>query len=264
LANAIAIAMEDRLLGADYYRQVPAEPIPGGSVVVKQAYKKNPPAVTTLLDLVVKLKPRNLVLVSHGEGSGIGLSLVPNANSALVSPHLGTLLESAGKVTQELADELEISLAGLKKLQGLIKKVRALKLGRVDFRACTLGEFPEELERMQAFFGAGAVSAPKKLDFFAVGIPRASADAAVWKKFLEENPFSRVDGDPKDRVAFEFHGDQTHMLVESKAALGKWTKKFFPGSRYKSGRVLVHGFFDADKMIYPGDAAYAANLGQFP
>ncbi|MDI9629004.1 MAG: hypothetical protein QM286_10735, partial [Acidobacteriota bacterium] len=163
-ASAIVIS---RAVAVKYYTQVPVEPIPGGgSVEVKKASVLPKPTMITLLQFVARTKPRNLVIVAHGEGGGITVRLAPSSESALVSPHLGALVSSSGKVTADLAKELGISMANLKALQEAAAKVRALKLGRVDFRACTLGEFADSLELLRAFFGAGAVSAPKKLDEF--------------------------------------------------------------------------------------------------
>jgi hypothetical protein len=263
-APAIAVVM-DRGLAVDYYKQVPVEVFPGGSVAVKEAVFKKPTAVTTLLEYVAAKKPRSLVLVSHGEGSGISLTLTPKSETALVSPHLGSLVESGGKVTKELAGDLEIPLASLRTLQDLARRVRALKLARVDFRACTIGEFADTLELLRAFFGAGAVSAPKKLDLFARAKPAGpNADPKFWEEWRREHPFARVDGSSPGRVAFEFFGDKTAMLVESKNALRTWLDQFLPGSKYKSGWVYVHGFLSADSVILPGEKAYLDNIGQVP
>jgi hypothetical protein len=72
-----------------------------------------------------------------------------------------------------------------------------------------------------------------------------------------------MDGDPPNRVAFEFF-DGTAMLADSKNARRAWLDRFFPGSRYKSGAVYVHGFLNVNRLIFPGEDEYLANITQKP
>lgn len=261
--EAVAVVIERRL-AEGYYKQVPEEPIPDGSVKIKKVVFLPEPTVLAFLQFVVRTKPKSLVVVSHGEGSGIGLTLVPKTQNALVSPYLGYLLNSGGRVSQKLADDLGISLANLRQLQEAATKVRALGLARLDFRACTLGEFPESLEQLRAFFGAGAVSAPKKLDAYGyVGVGTPTSDAKVWEDWKHEHPFARIDGEAPSRVAFEFF-DKPAMLVESKAALRKWIDRLFPGNRYRSGTVYFHGFIIENKLLFPGEEGFRDQLGHAP
>jgi hypothetical protein len=163
--DAIALVVEHGD-AVHYYRQVPEEPTPSGSVSVTEATFVKHASVSELLKIVGRKRPRNLLVESHASGSGIGLTLVPKTQHALVSPYLGDLVNSAGKVSEDLAAKLEISMSDLRVLQNAAQKVRALRLARVDFRSCMLGDHQDTLELLRTFFGAGAVSAPKAFDKF--------------------------------------------------------------------------------------------------
>lgn len=264
--EAIAVVFE-RPAAVPYYRQVPDEPIPSGSVAIKKAEFLKPATVLTLLNHIARTKPRSVVVVSHGSGSGIGLTLVPKTENALVSPYLGYLVDSRGRIDDELATELEIPLPMLRALQEAAQKVRALRLDRVDFRACTLGEFTDTLELLRAFFGASAVSAPKAFDSFGhVSTGTPTSDAKVWKDWQQKHPSATIEGLAPGRVGFEWEwmSDTTAMLVESKKALRAWVDFHMPRNKYKSGRLYFHGIVESEKVVFPGDATYRDLLGRSP
>lgn len=263
--NAIAVVLERGELPVSYYRQVPAEPIPDGSFVTVTRARSEKPNMIALLQHIANAKPPNVVVVSHGEGTGISVTLTPTSETALVSPHLQTLVDNKGKVSAELARELEISVKSLRALQDAARRVRALKLGRVDFRSCTLGEFSDTLELLRSFFGAGAVSAPKNLDEFGgvrPGAPTTGEDA--WKKWRSDHPFGTVEGDPPHRVGFETYSARSAMQFESKPGLRSWLDRKFPGHRYKDGKVYYHGILVGNDFVFPGDRGYLDQLGHAP
>ncbi|WP_454857549.1 hypothetical protein [Promicromonospora soli] len=262
--DAIAVVVVERGVAAKYYSQVPVEPIPAGLVGIKKAVLVQSNLIA-LLQKVATTRPPNLVVVSHGTGSGISISLAPKSESHLVSPHLETLANSDGKVSAELAKELDISLTDLRALQASAQRVRGLKLGRVDFRACILGEFTDTMELLRTFFGAGAVSAPKQLDefgFVSPGTPTVNPNA--WAEWPQEHPFGKVEGDPPNRVGFETYGKKSAMMIESRAGLRAWLAAKLPGSRYKQGRVFYHGVHSGSELVMPGEVGYRDMLGQVP
>jgi hypothetical protein len=262
--NAIAVVVVERSDAAKYYVQVPVEPIPAGLVSIKKAVLVQANLIA-LLQKVATTRPPNLLVVSHGEGSGISVRLAPKSESNLVSPHLETLVNSDGKVTAELAKELDISFAHLGALQAAAKRVRGLQLGRVDFRACVLGEFTDTMELLRTFFGAGAVSAPKPLDEFGRVLPGTpTINPNAWAGWPHEHPFGKVEGDPPNRVGFETFNAESAMLIESKAGLRAWLAAKFPGSRYKQGRLYFHGLHSGGNFVMPGEAGYRDMLGQVP
>ncbi|NUT32091.1 MAG: hypothetical protein HOV79_03350 [Hamadaea sp.] len=263
--NAIAIVLERGNLPVKYYGQVPVEPIPDGTVVTVTRAVSVKANMISLLRYIATARPANVVLVSHGEGSGISVTLTDKSQTALVSPHLQTLVDNKGKVSAQLAQELEISERSLRALQDAAGRVRALHLGRVDFRSCTLGEFADTLELLRSFFGAGAVSAPKNLDEYGgtppIG-PKTTAES--WTKWREDHPFGKVEGDPPNRVGFETSNAVSALQYESKAGLRGWLGRNFPGHRYREGKVYYHGILVADSIVLPGERAYLDHLGHAP
>ena len=124
----------------------------------------------------------------------------------------------------------------------------------------------ERMEQVRGFFGAGAISAPTRLDFFGGVRPGTpTKDAEAWKKWASDHPFGKIEGDPPNRVGFEaVSEDGIAMQFESPAGLRAWLAAKFPGHKYKSGPVFFHGFLDANALIFPGDTTYRDQIAQVP
>lgn len=122
------------------------------------------------------------------------------------------------------------------------------------------------MEQVRGFFGAGAISAPTRLDFFGGVRPGTpTKDAEAWKKWASDHPFGKIEGDPPNRVGFEaVSEDDIAMQFESPAGLRAWLAAKFPGHKYKSGPVFFHGFLDANALIFPGDTTYRDQIAQVP
>src|SRR5258708_2665827 len=124
-----------------------------------------------LLKAIVKTKATDLLLVVHGHIDGTGLYL-PVARGA---PDVtGKRLEILTQVTsgKSLSDKQAAEFGSDPKaapdLLDLMKKVRAMKLNTIEWRACDMGKNPGVLKQFLDFFGAKSMGAPVMANNFGI------------------------------------------------------------------------------------------------
>jgi hypothetical protein len=75
---------------------------------------------------------------------------------------------------------LQVTEAQLKVLERTVQQVHKLALGRVELRACHVGEDRKTLEALRDFFGAKAVGAPTRQDAYSSMPAPFTGETNTW------------------------------------------------------------------------------------
>lgn len=256
-----------------YYRMFPTEPIPGkGSIRVGTI--QNLPKMTAwqLLEGIKGKaeKGQDILCVSHGIAEGLSIPLVPGSEAFLQENVLDVLkaYEEGKEAAGSAAPKLFLSPEKFEAFWQLIHDVRALKLGRVDLRACIIGSKKTTLEKLKAFFGCSRCCAPVSFDVFGTidpGTPGPTAIEKLRKKFKD----SLVTGTAPNRFALhvDAFGTTYDAAADSKTAVKNWVRAHLPseGSSYVEGTFPVHGIIPLKgkkRIIWAGEEDYRSLLAE--
>jgi hypothetical protein len=147
-----------------------------------------------LLKTIIKTKATDFLLVVHGILGGSGLYL-PIAKGApnVTGQRLEILLQVAsGKsLSDRQAPEFGPDPKVVSELLDLMKKVRAMNLNTVEWRACDMGKKPDVLTQFRIFFGAKLMGAPAIENNFGVASVNILAINKIPERFWKE--FNRYD-----------------------------------------------------------------------
>ena len=253
-----------------WYKASPREPINAkASVSVSDATLVEKLTLESILDVILASKgTTDVVVVCHGDGSGLALPLQTGASAGaevrvifpLGADHPGQQTSDDGtKMATPIisdgavADLTRLSEPQIKGLRKKMNQVRSMKLNHVAFRACSMGIKPDTMKAFRVFFGAASVSAPKEFDtygtFSPVIIDRKGAREA-WVKSKDKAGFHIfVDGE----VAFGTKRTDNSLVYNivagavSKPAFTKWVAKHIADGAWKSDGVIFHGI----KALHP-------------
>jgi hypothetical protein len=176
---------------------------------------------------------------------------------------------------QVVAESVGTNEAGLLALVKKMNAVRALRLGRVEIRACDAGRSPAMMRTLKRFFNCDRLLAPSDETFYLGPIPVDSADVTAmtpaWAQ-RERKGLSRVfKGGTftltiEELASFKYKGSgvaqgpdlpnpmgrRLHKLEPSwDAAKGFVDEFIMPGSTYKKGGFPVAGFWDPQNTMLP-------------
>jgi hypothetical protein len=250
-----------------FYKLAPEEPIRPTGTITTGTIIPAVPTLIALLDLLIEHKPDNLLLIAHGEGTGLDIPLIGRSKEQFVSPNVDPLVESIhSSPSKDMAKKLGMTAAELTALIKRADSTRQLNLKRLEIRACNLGQFPKELDKLRRFFGAVSATAPTTFDVFGHVDPGSFVSVEeAWNRWREAHPAGVVEGEKGRRVGFEFYANDAAMQVESAAGVKGWVSTHFGKNTYASGAVAFHGLLKgAGPLVFPRDNAYRGLLHKEP
>ena len=244
-----------------WYKSSPVEPIGNKSTVsVEDVTLLESITIEAVLDQIIASKgTTEVVLVSHGDGSGLALRLRNGSTAgaeravilALSADRPGvevsfdkTKLTTPTKSEKDVADLTRLGEPEVRTLRAKMNQVRSMKLKHVAFRACNMGISPDTLQAFRNFFGAASVSAPTEFDSYGKFSPSIGGDVEAWAKLKRKKGYHiSVDG----QVAFgtkDTDSPLVYTIVASAAsedAFRAWVRKH-----------IVEGGWGIDGLIYHG------------
>ena len=249
-------------------------PLPLASVRVDTV--EMPRTLEHLLTLVAASPHQRFILMAHGHEDGSGLYLKLANGSPVGTEHrfVGRLIELAEGATFNDYDKKHLGLdkGSLKRMLGLIQKVRDKKIDCIEFRACNLGRDTLGLDRFRRLFGARLLGAPDLHSFFGHG--PAITDAKMlgthekghvdgeWDTY--EFPYGLRPSDVKPELVCCFRvnklkkPDGGHIVTDSQARLDAWIKKYvMPGGKQPKGDMALHGLWNTTRqaILEPEDTS---------
>jgi hypothetical protein len=265
---------------SNYYHMFPLEPTRSDSSADwltpdgKLTFQKLPNLDEWLTAIARGATPGgNIVLVCHGNNTGLHLNIGVARKDDKLNVHLELLAADAIRRNQE-GNGTDEDTAGILKMQpdaykGLkkqIEQVQALGLDRVDARACNIGQDAVAMSAMQQFFNCNTFCAPKILDSFGVIMYGGSAtDPAAFDKWVSKHPGGQVTGDAPNRFGF-FQNLSKSINSEAMAESAKGAKdwadsKMPPGGNFTGKNELYyHALTDYKKFVFAGEPEFRNQL----
>jgi hypothetical protein len=244
-----------------WYKSSPVEPIGNKSTVsVEDVTVLESITMEAVLDQIIASKgTTEVVLVSHGGGSGLALPLrngsTAGAERAVILALSadrpgeevsfdGTKLKTPTKSEKDVADLTRLGEPQVRTLRTKMNQVRSMKLKHVAFRACNMGISPDTLQAFRAFFGAASVSAPTEFDSYGKFSPSIGGDVEAWAKIKRKNGYHMsVDG----QVAFGTKDTDSPLVytivasAASKDAFRAWVGKHIVEGGWGTNGLIYHG-----------------------
>ncbi len=275
-----------------YYLLAPEEPISPSGVLTLTRFVDLPAGVTgnVLLAMVAQHAKvgEDVMIVSHGNERGLAMPLVPHPWFApgvvpppgFVPPRLQDevvrVLLSPAMKGQEAADVLFTTTALVADMRASIKAIAAKKLGRVELRACNVGDSNDALETFRDLFGAAEAGAPTIYDSYAEARPPMTGNVAAW---AARHATSKIEQLTNGKVAHWAYGQDPRMAwekfkfawaVTDAKTEAEWTKLHFPAMTGGAPHSL-HAFVMSDagpfaasdahwRFVFPGDAEFRSYL----
>jgi hypothetical protein len=161
-------------------------------------------------------------------------------------------------------DKKATGAAEWKNLKEKLLEMRALKLRRVDLRACLVGKDPDVMFYLTQIFNCDVCCAPKAYDAYGLmtlGTP--STEAVHWDRWSQVNKGAIVQTYPGGRFAVNLaikgeSIDIQAMADSTKAAAGWVARNLPPGGTYKEGDPIYYHGLTPDKkaFVFAGDPRY--------
>jgi hypothetical protein len=285
-------------LAPSYYKAMKAEPTRlNGKTAIWETFQRKPvelPHMTLrklLASMANSVAPgscsagliypgEDVLICSHGTerqlmipidtgGSNLSEQSIPLLEKCL---RLEAGDETAEATVKEVAGQFFISEKSLKPVLRDLKKVRALNIGHIAFRACMIGNTPGMLACLKRLFNADSISAPNVYDGYNTFSPKVAKDSDSFERYLRAHPDLTADGYAPDRMVVKTSkGSNSHKwkiegLAESDYAIYLWYLRKYPflDAPPNSGtKFPIHAMI-LDKIdygaVFPGDLAYLGHL----
>ncbi len=278
---AVADAHGNNAVG--FYNMFPAEAVlPSPEVMqIQDVVRVRNPSLGSLLQAIVRKRDRDVVVVSHGSDTQLMLQVTRGINIGVDAGAINALLGSDSDA--ELARRLRTRARNVTRIRSQIRAVQRMRLNRVEFRACRIGQSRPTLQALQRLFGAASTCGPKAFDGYGpVSNVRPTADASVLAAWQRAHPQHQSFGTAPDRFFWVNDGNSdpptiSHAFAESQGAINTWvTAKFPSGTRhnYRRGAFFYHMQTDMlanssqrrghrtfqSNFAFPNDPAYRNNL----
>ena len=157
-----------------WYSSNPVEPIGNRSQIsVKDVSVLKDMTLESVMDVIVREKQKEILLVCHGWTDGLALPLMEGGGIAggaqrqqifplsADRPFEDEGMKTPVRSVKDVADQAHLSEQQVITLRAKMNQIRDLKLEHVAFRACDMGQSTDSLQAFRNFFGAKSVSAPK-------------------------------------------------------------------------------------------------------
>ncbi len=257
----------------DFYKTFGKEPVDStNSVAVQKPEFVDPMNLLSLLDRITtnyaSWKDSDLLIVSHGNKDGMVMQLFEKRAKKYYA-NTTSLKALMTTTAADLARGTGFKEADLQSLIDKMKAVRALGIGNLHFRSCSIGASKASLETLRDFFGAKSASAPDILSNFGALTP-------VLKKFNEKE-WDRLLPVPKGgnaeemvspkgeriRVRVNPASGMTHALAESNEATKFWIGQRIPSDgswSYGGGQFPIHSLSTTPRVTFPLEAGYVSHI----
>jgi len=248
-----------------YYETFKSEPVsPGVSISINKIVPMNIWHFPALLSAIQQncTKDKDLLIVGHGTTHGLSIPLVPNNKNKAQYQQLKALARE--DTTKNKAKICKISEQEVKLITTLRAKVMKLKLRRIEFRACEMGQLSLALSIYKEFLGASTVGAPDMLDYFGLIVPgKPTNDTKFWEKWLKTHPKSRIYKMKSGKVALHFILNIS-CLAESEMAMKEWIKAYLPPmtGQVSTKKFPVHAFVGGE-FIFPKESSYVSHIKHY-
>lgn len=268
-----------------WYEKSPLEPIDTKNTIsVSKTVLIEKITFEAILDNIIAAKATEVVIVNHGDGSGLALPVMAGSTAGAERPVMtflaadrsheeagpgGTKIKTPIKSDKDVADLTRLSEQQVKAIRVKMNEIRAMKLKHVAFRACNMGIKQETLEAFRDFFGAASVSAPREFDSYGHFSPSIGEDVEAWAKSKRKKGY-HVSIDDKVAFGTKLTDSPTAYTIiamaPSKDAFRAWVNKHIVDGGWGSKGVIFHGIYalhpaPTDPIIhFVRDAAFAANL----
>lgn len=249
-----------------YYELFKTEPVSAGvSITIGKIVPLDAWHLPALLSAIQKncTQDKDLLIAGHGTSQGLSIPLV--AGKKKTAAQFSQLAVLMGKDTIENKAKIcKITAAEVKQILALGATVMKLGLGRVEFRACNMGDSAVTLAAYKDFLGAGTVGAPDMLDFFGSIAPgKPNNDPKFWDKWVKEHPGARIYKMPSGRVAL-YRLLRGSYLIESESAMKEWIKTYLPATAGQVGiqEFPVHALVNS-QFIFPNESSFVSHIKHY-
>ena len=250
-----------------YFQMFPREVVlPGGQFDITPVLVPKPDFESLLEQILSSKSPdKDLGIVCHGIGSGLEFPVCANSKFNLDDQALNCFEQTRTKqmTGTEAAKLLGMGLREFTKLNGLVSEVQKIGVGRVMFRACTIGQFEDTLRRFLKLFNASSVCAPSAFDVFGFLSPRMSRSDSDWIDWQRRNPSVPIVGQKPNRFSLRWTAGRTvtyEALAESQSAVKSWVISKMPRGSYQAGAFYVTHFLSGNRVIFPLEDEYRSKL----
>lgn len=186
-----------------WYQSNPIEPIGNRKqIVVKNVIKLDDMTLDSLMDVMIREKEKEVVVVCHGWSEGLAIPLmgggiIPGGaqRQQIYGLSADRSFDDGGLKTpiisvQEVASRAHLQESDVTRLRTKMNQIRDLKLDHIAFRACNMAaESTDTLQAFRNFFGAKSVSAPKLEDSYGQFTPLIGAGVDAWAKGKRKEGF---------------------------------------------------------------------------
>jgi len=267
-----------------WYKSNPVEPLGNGSTItVKDTEVIKDMTFEAVLDVIIKKKQSEIVIVCHGWSEGLALPLMAGGATAggaqkqqIFPLSADGNLKSEGGVKapvrsdKDVGDLAHLSEEKVKTLRGKMNQIRGLALSHVAFRSCDMGQDSDSLQAFRNFFGAKSVSAPKLFDSYGEFTALIGTNVPDWAKGKRQKEGFRIAID--QGVAFGTKRTDSPTAYKiicrapDKKTLASWVKTHI-SDLAGSDSVVYHGMMDlgvanpeAPYIYFVRDKSFVSNI----
>jgi len=243
----------------EFFHTFPFEPIvPTGHFKVTSTVPINDMTISNLFEAILKHKSKDIMIVAHGHGGGLSVPLVHGIDEPLG-------LKAMGVFAGILPDSnLPLSKSALASFRAQLSRVQKMGLRLVVLRACTVGAFPDTLNKLKKFFNCEVVPAPAALDGYGkINVGAPTKDSSAWDNWLSQHPAAVVEFASPNRFAWtdSFPSLMSAAIAESDKAIQTWITSHLPRANRAVGHSFpYHALNAGEKVIFPGDQNYREYL----
>ena len=249
-----------------YYEIFKSEPYASGaSLIVTKMESVGTWHLPGLLRAIVThgADEKDLLIAGHGTTAGLSIPLAEGKDRN-VGQYLQLTVLMSDKSVKEKASRCEITEEEVNQILRLRAQVLKLKLGRIEFRVCNMGQSITSLAGLKNFLGAGIVGAPDILDFFGtLDFGKPTKDAKIWTDWLKAHPKAQIYNMPGGKVAV-YRLLQFSCQAETSQAVTDWIKASLPASKAEIDivKVPVHALLGGT-FIFPNESGYVKHIKHY-
>lgn len=283
----IAVAGQHGSNAYNFYRMFPAASVlPSPQVLrVQQIDRIQPPSLDALLRAIARRRDREIVVVSHGVPTQLAIPVMRGIRVGLDRSFVQAILGSDSDAS--VARRLRTRARNITTLRTRIRRVHALHLTRLEFRACRVGQSRPTLEALRRLFGAASACAPSAFDGYGgLSGVRPTTDATILARWQQAHPTHQSFGSSPDGFYWVNDGSVDPPIISAAFAqswkgVKDWVEAKFPsgtnhgfrrGAFYyhvqtsmlqNSSTARGHRTFN-NSFIFPNDAGYRQILVKVP
>jgi hypothetical protein len=251
-----------------YFKMFPHEyALPNDTVDI--VAEKCEATISALFDAIIRCQDKDVGIVSHGTGSGLSIPLYKGSKSNFDDQALVCFRESLAQQTTDgdAAGRLNMHVGDYRKLLDQLKRLRDKRLGKVMFRACTIGEDIHTLDNFRQLLGCTSLCAPTTFDVFGYFqfVPVFKTTEQDWKSWKATHPSAEIFGQKPNRFSLDWSGlspIQFKPQVESQKAVNDWVARKLPPGNYQGTTVYLTCVFPGTRLVFPRDSEYRNYLAR--